>query len=93
MGVMVNDGTGTNLCSPSQTVEEGLNWKLEADDGPELRAQDEVMVSIRTESPFWDAPGTYRDARIPSSKPASLRVYIQVGFISVHVKYYFQQIY
>ena len=38
MGVMVNDGTGTNLCSSSQTVEEGLNWKLKADDGPELRA-------------------------------------------------------
>ena len=40
MGVMVNDGTGTNLCASSQTVEEGLNWKLKADDGPALRAQD-----------------------------------------------------
>ena len=49
MGVMVNDGTGTNLCSPSQTVEpveEGLNWKLKADDGPAFRALDVEYTAV-----------------------------------------------
>ena len=46
MGVMINDGTGTNLCSPSQTVEEVLNWKLEADDGPAFRALDVEYTTV-----------------------------------------------
>ena len=64
MGVMVNDGTGTNLCSSSQTVEEGLNWKLKADDGPALRAQDVeeyaeryFKFSLRGASSFPGPPG------------------------------------
>ena len=44
------------------------------------------MVSIRTESPFWDASGTFRDARIPSSQQceaAGPRVY-ECTYMRIH---------
>ena len=35
--------------------------------------------ALRTESPFWDAPGTYQDARIPSRcEAAGPRVYERI---------------